>query len=113
MEGTLVVDVGKKRLVEINGRLVSEVKFGGGLLGHLDKNGTFQVKQQEVGEGHWDLSFMSVQMNGKALFFKSITVLEKKSLFDYKPIPRGATLQQAADFLRRDFDVHTASSSGK
>jgi hypothetical protein len=56
---------------------------------------------------------MSVQMNGKALFFKSITVLEKKSLFDYKPIPRGATLQQAADFLRRDFDVHTASSSGK
>jgi hypothetical protein len=113
MEGTLVVDAEQKRLVEINGRLVSEVKFGGGLLGHLDKNGTFQVRQQEVGEGHWDLSFMSVQMNGKALFFKSITVLEKKSLFDYKPIPRGATLQQAADFLRRDFDVHTASSSGK
>jgi len=113
MEGTLVVDAGQKRLVEINGRLVSEVKFGGGLLGHLDKNGTFQVKQQEVGEGHWDLSFMSVQMNGKALFFKSITVLEKKSLFDYKPLSRDATLQQAADFLRRDLDVHTASSSGK
>jgi len=113
MEGTLVVDVQQKRLVEINGRLVSEVKFGGGLLGHLDKNGTFQVKQQEVGEGHWDLSFMSVHMNGRALFFKSIAVLEKKSLFDYKLLPRDATLQQADDFLRRDFDVHTASSSGK
>ena len=113
MEGTLVVDADQKRLVEINGRLTSEVKFLGGLLGHLDKEGTFCVKQQNVGEGHWDLRFMSVQMSGKALFFKTITVVETKSLLDYKPLPRGATLQQAADFLRRDFDVRAASSSGK
>jgi hypothetical protein len=113
MEGTLVVDAEQKRLVEINGRLTSEVKFLGGLLGHLDKDGTFCVKQQHVGEGHWDLRSMSVQMNGKALFFKTITVLETKSVLDYQPLPRGATLQQAADFLRRDFDVHTASSTGK
>jgi len=113
MEGTLVVDAEQKRLVEINGRLTSEVKFLGGLLGHLDKDGTFCVKQQNVGEGHWDLRFMSVQMSGKALFFKTITVLETKSFLDYKPLPRGATLQQAADFLIRDFDVRAASSSGK
>jgi hypothetical protein len=113
MEGTLVVNAAQKRLVEIDGRLVSEVKFLGGLLGHLDKDGTFCVKQQEVGDGHWDLMHMSVHMNGKALFFKTITVLETKNLLDYKPLPRGATLQQTADFLTRDFDVHTASSSGK
>ena len=113
MEGTLVVDAEQKRLVEINGRLTSEVRFLGGLLGHLDKDGTFCVKQQHVGEGHWDLRFMSVQMSGKVLFFKSITVLETKSLRDYNPLPRGATLRQAADFLMRDFDVHTASSMGK
>ena len=113
MEGTLVVDADQKRLVEIDGHLTSEVKFLGGLLGHLDKDGTFCVKQQNVGEGHWDLRFMSVRMSGKALFFKTITVVETKSLLDYKPLARGATLQQAADFLIRDFDVHTASSSGK
>ena len=113
MEGTLVVDAEQKRLVEINGRLTSEVKFLGGLLGHLDKDGTFCVKQQHVGEGHWDLRSMSVQMNGKALFFKTITVLETKSILDYQPLPPGATLQQTADFLRLDFEVHTASSTGK
>jgi hypothetical protein len=113
MEGTLVVDAEQKRLVEINGHLTSEVRFLGGLLGHLDKDGTFCVKQQQVGVGHWDLRLMSVQMNGKALFFKTITVLEAKSLLDYKPLPPGATLQQAADFLMRDFDVHAASSLGK
>jgi hypothetical protein len=113
MEGTIVLDTKQKRLVEINGRLTSEVKFAAGLLGHLDKNGTFSVQQKEVGDGHWDLSSMSVQINGRALFFKTITVLEKKRQVDYKPLPRGVTLQQAADFLRSDFDVHTASSSGK
>lgn len=113
LEGTMLVDARQKRLLEINGRLTSEVKFAGGLLGHLDKNGTFVVKQQEVGEGHWDLRYLSVQMNGKALFFKTINVLEKKSLLDYRPLPRGASLQQAADFLTRDFEIHSASSAGK
>jgi hypothetical protein len=113
MEGTLVVDVRQMRLVEINGRLTSEVRFVGGLLGHLDKNGSFLVRQQEVGEGHWDLTFMSVHMNGKALFFKTISVLDKKTFADYRSLPRGASLQQAVDFLKRDFDIHTASSSGK
>jgi hypothetical protein len=113
MEGTLTVDIKQKRLVEINGRLTSEVKFAAGLLGHLDKNGTFSVQQKEVGEGHWDLSSMNVHMSGKALFFKTITVLEKKIQVGYRPLPRDVTLQQAVEFLRSDFDVHTASSSGK
>jgi len=113
LEGTLVVDARQKRLVEINGRLTSEVRFAGGLLGHLDKNGTFLVKQEDFGDGHWDLTYLTVQMNGKALFFKTIAVLEKKTLFDYRPFPRGASLQQAAEFLTGDFDVRAASSSGK
>ena len=113
MEGTIVLDATQKRLVEINGRLTSEVKFAAGLLGHLDKNGTFCVQQKEFGDGHWDLSSMNVHMSGKALFFKTITVLETKRHIDYKPLPRDVTLQQAAKFLRSDVDVHTASSSGK
>jgi hypothetical protein len=111
MEGTLTVNTAQKRLVEINGRLTSEVKFLGGLLGHLDKDGTFVVKQQELADGHWDLSYMSVHMEGKALFFKTIAVQENKKLVDYRRLPHDATLQQAADFLMRDFDLHTASSA--
>ena len=113
LEGTLVVDAKQKRLVEINGRLTSEVRFAGGLLGHLDKNGTFLVKQKDFGEGHWDLSYLKIRMSGKALFFKTITVVEEKNLLDYQPFPRGASLQQAAEFLTGDFDVRAASSSGK
>jgi hypothetical protein len=96
MEGTLTLDVKQKRLVEISGRLNSEVKFAGGLLGHLDKGGTFYVKQQEVGPDCWEMTRMDVQMNGKALFFKTISVRTREIDTDFYAVPAAASIQQVA-----------------
>jgi hypothetical protein len=96
MEGTLTLDVKQKRLVEISGRLNSEVKFAGGLLGHLDKGGTFYVNQQEVGPGCWEMTRMDVQMNGKALFFKTISVSTREIDTDFRAVPAAASIQQVA-----------------
>jgi hypothetical protein len=96
MEGTLTLDVKQKRLVEISGRLSSDVKFAGGLLGHLDKGGTFYVKQQEVGPGCWEMTRMDVQMNGKALFFKTISVRTREIDTDFQAVPEAASIQQVA-----------------
>ena len=41
MVGEMWVDARQKRLASINGQLINEVKFGGGLLGHLEKGGQF------------------------------------------------------------------------
>ena len=57
MEGVLWVNARQKRLTEISGRLTHPVKFGGGLLGHLDAGGHFHVKQEEVRPGYWELAF--------------------------------------------------------
>ena len=97
MEGTLTLDVKQKRLVEISGRLNSDVKFAGGLLGHLDKGGTFYVKQQEVGPGCWEMTRMDVQMNGKALFFKTISVRTREIDTDFHAVPEAASIQQVAE----------------
>ena len=96
MEGTLTLDLKHQRLVEISGHLTSEVKFGGGLLGHLDKGGTFLVEQQEVGPGCWKMTMLDVQMNGKALFFKTISVRTKEIDTDFHPVPGAATIEQVA-----------------
>jgi hypothetical protein len=96
MEGTLTFDVKQKRLVEISGRLNSDVKFAAGLLGHLDKGGTFYVKQQEVGPGCWEMTRMDVQMNGKALFFKTISVRTREIDTDFHAVPAAASIQQVA-----------------
>jgi hypothetical protein len=101
MEGTLTLDIKQKRLVEISGRLTTEVKFGGGWLGHLDKGGTFFVKQQEVAPGAWEVTTLDVQMNGKALFFKTIAVRTKEIDTDFRRVPSTASIQQAASLTQQ------------
>jgi hypothetical protein len=39
MEGTMLVDAEKKRLVQIDGKLAQDVEFLGRLFGHLEKGG--------------------------------------------------------------------------
>jgi hypothetical protein len=102
MEGTMLVDARAKRLVEIEGRLTSKVKFAGGLLGHLNEGGTFRVLQRNVGRGHWDMLLLEVHMDGKALFFKTIAVRQKEVYSDYRQVPENVTLQQAAQLLKQD-----------
>ena len=108
MVGSLWLNVRKQRLVEINGHLNQEVKFAAGLLGHLDKGGTFEVKQTEFAPGYWDVTYMDVQMNGKALFFKTIAVREKDIRSDYRRVPDHLTLAQAANRLKKDSDTLAA-----
>jgi hypothetical protein len=100
MEGTLTLNVKQKRLAEINGRLTSEVKFGGGLFGHLDKGGTFMVKEQEMDAGCWEMTMLDVKMDGKALFFKTIDVRQKEVDTDFQRLPQSTTVQQAAEMTR-------------
>jgi hypothetical protein len=99
MEGEMWVDCKQERLAAFNGHLTQDVKFGLGLLGHLDKGGHFEVKQAEVVPGHWDMTTMSVEMTGKALLFKSIGVQKKENRRDFHRVSDDLTLTQAADIL--------------
>jgi Tfp pilus assembly PilM family ATPase len=82
--------------------LIDEVRFGGGLLGHLNKGGTFDVKQTMVSPGYWELTVLNVQMNGKALFFKTISVKEKYFRTEFKRVPDDLTVAEAAEMLRKE-----------
>jgi hypothetical protein len=104
LAGNLLVDPRQKRIVEINGKLISEVKFGGGLLGHLDQGGTFTVKQEDVGNSHWEMTYMDIRMDGKAFFFKTLAVRETEINSDFRPLPDNTTPQQAANLLLKAGD---------
>lgn len=101
MAGTIWVNAKENRLAEIQGRLTKEVKFGGGVLGHLNEGGEFDVVQSEVQPGHWEISRLRVNMKGKALFFKSIAVQQDESRTDYRRMPDKLTLAQGAEMLLR------------
>ena len=99
MAGEMWVDANQKRLVSIDGRLTNEVKFGGGLLGHLEKGGRFSVKRTELSAGDWETTEIDVNMRGKALLFKSISVQQKELHTDFERLPSELTLADAADLL--------------
>ena len=103
MEGSMWVSSREFRLSEINGHLTHEVKFGGGLLGHLDRGGHFHVKQEEVAPHYWELTLLNVEMRGKALFFKTISVEEKLQRSSFHRVPDDLTLAQAAEILQKQF----------
>ena len=100
LEGIMVLDTRQKRLASINGHLMTRVKFWGGFLGHLDQGGTFSVVSQEVVPGDWELKSLDVEMRGKALFFKDLTIHQRGTYSDYRPVPPQTTLAQAAEMLK-------------
>ena len=105
MEGEMWVDCKQERLAGFDGHLTQAVKFGFGLLGHLDKGGHFEVRQAEVVPGHWDMTTLSLEMTGRALLFASIGVQKKENHQDFHRVPDDLTLTQAADILNRSIVV--------
>lgn len=99
MEGEMTVDSKQERLAAINGHLMEDVKFGGGLLGHLDKEGKFEVRQTEVAPGQWEMTVLVVDMKGKVLLFKTIDVQQVESHLDFHRVPDDLTLAEAASIL--------------
>jgi len=109
MEGSIRVDEKQNRLAEISGHLMHEVKFGAGVLGHLDKGGQFYVKQEEVAPGFWELTALNVEMNGKALFFKTISVRQKYSRSDFRKVPDNLTVAEGLKLLQQQNGAEQAA----
>jgi hypothetical protein len=107
MEGTMLVDAKEKRLAWIEGHLTGEVKFGGGLLGRLEKGGTFTLNRSEVGAGHWEITFADIRMRGKVLLFKTISVQQQEYRTDFRRMPDDLSLQQAAQILGKENSLMT------
>jgi hypothetical protein len=105
MEGEMTVDTKQDRLAALNGHLMEDVKFGGGLLGHLNRGGKFEVRQTEIAPGHWEMTTLNVDMKGKALLFKTIGVYETEKHSEFHRVPNELTLAEAAELLNRQIVV--------
>jgi hypothetical protein len=113
MQGSLWVDPKQNRLAGITGHLIREVKFGGGLLAHLDQGGTFEVKQAVVAPGYWELTLLNVSMKGKALFFKTIGVQQRYTRSNFKQVAADLSLAKAAEMREKQEKSNEARDEQK
>jgi hypothetical protein len=99
MQGEIWIHERQQRLVSITGQLMDEVKFGGGLLGRLEKGGQFSVRRAQIIPGDWELTELVVSMRGRALLFKTICVQQKEVHSHFQRVPDNLTLAEAAGLL--------------
>jgi hypothetical protein len=97
--GTIWVDPAQKRLARLQGVILDRVDFGYGLLGHVEKGGTFEIRRQPVAENHWRTSRIDVHVVGRVIFFKTINKDQSETRSDFKPVPSETTLQEASKLL--------------
>jgi hypothetical protein len=101
LQGEMWVDASQRRLIRMRGQLMADVKFAGGLLGYLQKGGRFDVQQQEISPGRWEVTSLDVQMQGKALLMKAISVQQKERRTNFRAVPGTLTMSEAADMLTK------------
>jgi hypothetical protein len=100
MEGVMVVNTKQKRIRQLKGSLTRDVNFGYGLLGKLEKGGTFEIERAQVAPGVWDITATHIHIQGHALIFKSIGQQQDETTSHYHPTPPSLSLAQAAKMLK-------------
>ncbi|MDE1177089.1 MAG: hypothetical protein PW789_10855 [Edaphobacter sp.] len=100
MAGEIVVTKPGHRMQSLKGHLLYDVKFGFGILGKMEKDGTFNIERRQIGPGVWTITESHIHFNGHVLFFKTISEQEDEVKTDLRQMPNGTTLEQAANTLR-------------
>jgi len=99
LTGTVLVDARSRRLIEIRGTVAERVDFGFGMLGHLEKGGTFVVHRRQISGETWKTDVIDVHLAGKLLLLKSFSKDQRETRSDFRPVPGELTLAQAKEML--------------
>jgi hypothetical protein len=105
MQGDILIDPKAMRIAKIDGTLFKDVDFGWGILGRLYKGGKFYIEQRDVGGGRWELVRETLDINGKILMIKPLTLYSTETATDFRPVPPNLTVAQALELLHKSDDT--------
>jgi hypothetical protein len=101
MSGMMWIDRAAFRMSRLDGSLFEDVTFGWGLLGRLNKGGTFSVLQSRVADDHWEVVSLDVKMSGHAVIFKSINVKQLQRITGFHRVSDKMTISEAYQVLEK------------
>jgi hypothetical protein len=102
MAGAMYLDTRANRLQRLDGTLIEDVNFGWGIFGKLHKGGHFEIRESDVGDGHWDVTYRNLDFSGKILLFKKLRIKETSEMSDFHRIPDNLSFMQGFDLLRKE-----------
>ena len=101
MSGMMWIDRAALRMSRLDGSLFEDVTFGWGLLGRLNKGGTFSVAQSRVADDHWEIVALDVKMAGHAVIFKTINVKQVQRITGFHRVSDKMTISEAYQLLEK------------
>ncbi len=87
--GTVWIDQAQERLTRLDAHLIVDVDFGFGILGKVNKGGTAELRQTDVGGQEWKLTELKVNLTGRALLFKVLDIQIEEEASDFSPVAAG------------------------
>lgn len=100
MAGEIWIDQAQERLTRLEAHLISNVDFGWGIIGRLDRGGTIYLEQANVGGQDWEVSRMKLNLTGKALMLKSLSIQITEEASHFSPIPADLDYRKAIQLLQ-------------
>jgi hypothetical protein len=70
------------------------------------------IEQKEVGPEHWEIVHMDIDLKGKAVLFKSISVQQKEENYGFERLPDTIDMNTALAMLQKP-EPNIARMGGK
>lgn len=102
MAGEVWIEKSQERLTRLDAHLVTDVDFGWGFIGRLDKGGTIFLEQTETTPNDWELTRMRLNLTGKALLVKTLNIHIAEEMDRYTPLPPDLDYHKAIRMLESD-----------
>jgi hypothetical protein len=109
MAGEVWIDQAQERLTRLDAHLIANVDFGWGIIGKLDKGGTIQIEQADIGGHDWEVTSLKLNLQGKALMVKSIDFQIAEQASHFSLVPDGVDYRKAIQLLEKSGDSITPS----
>jgi hypothetical protein len=99
MEGFVWLEPEQERIVRIEGKLVKDVSFGWGILGHLNKGGIYQITQTQVFPGVWRITTLNVDVRGRIFLVNGFRFFREEHNTRLQPTSASMTYRDAVQAL--------------
>jgi hypothetical protein len=105
--GEVWVDQAQDRLTRLDTHFISDVDFGFGIVGRLNRGGTVLLEQSDVGDNDWELTEMKLHITGKIFLVKSLSSQVDEQMGHFAPVAPGLSYRDAIRLLKKATPTET------
>lgn len=99
MSGTVLIDAKAVRTHELEGKLPQDVNIGFGLLATIHAGSNFSTVRDHIDGYDWKTVMVHTDINGRALFLKTVARKQEAKHTEFKRIPDGVTVEEAVKMV--------------